>query len=315
MQTDLWPTTGVQFTSDEHAAILAGMVVKSAAGVPRAGVFPRGPGSLVTARPDMRVNVLPQELLHVKEGARFAALTETIDVVVPNAPAANSQYNIVCYVGSDQKLTGVASTSDFVVVAGTPSATPSDPALPDGAIAIARVAVPSTATATNSAGVVITPLHPFTAMAGGVVLFRSSAELTAWVAGAGQHAHDLATGDDYIRSVSGWTLVGGATVGTITAVAGPFTLSADSKLTKRGTRVDLNLLAARNAPITAGVVILTLPEGFRPAVTHVFPLALVSGASPGIGWLTVDPAGVISVGAYLTNTASLALRAEISFDV
>lgn len=315
MKTDLWPTTGVQFTSDEHAAILAGLVVKSAAGVPRAGVLPRNTSALVTARPDMRVDVLPQELVHVKEGARFAALTETIDVAIPNPPSANTQYNIVCYVGSDQKLTGVASVSDFVVVAGTPSATPSDPALPDAAIPIARVAVPSTATATNSAGVVITPLHPFTAMAGGVVLFRSAAELTAWAAAPGQHAHDLATREDYIRAASSWNMVGGVTVGEITAVAGPFTLSGESKLTKRGTRVDLNLLATRNATITAGVVVLTLPVGFRPPVTHVYPLSLVSGGNEGMGQLVVAPTGVVSVGSYLTNSSSLSLRAEISFDV
>lgn len=189
MLTDLWPTTDVQFTSDEHAAILAGLVVKNTAGVPRAGIFPTHGGALVTARPDMRVNVLPQAGVHVKEGARFFALTEQIDLAVPNPPAANTQYSIVCYVGTDKKLTGTASTSDFVVVPGSPSATPSDPALPDAAIPIARVSVPSTATATNSAGVVITPLYPMTAAAGGSVGFRTLAQLTAWTtATVGQSA-------------------------------------------------------------------------------------------------------------------------------
>lgn len=210
MLTDLWPTTGVQFTSDEHAAILAGLVVKNSSGVPRAGVLPRHTNALVTARPDMRVNVLPMELVHAKEGARFAALTETIDVAIPNPPSANTQYNIVAYVGTDQKLTGTVSTSDFVVVPGTPSATPSDPALPDAAIPIARVAVPSTATATNSAGVVITPLHPFTAAAGSTVLFRTKADLDAWTGAAqAQKAYVTATNLDYVRVGGSWEVAYG----------------------------------------------------------------------------------------------------------
>jgi hypothetical protein len=208
MKTDLWPTTGVQFTSDEHASILAGMVAKNTSGVPRAGVFPRHTNALVTARPDMRVNVLPMELVHVKEGARFAALTESIDVVIPNPPSANTQYNIVCYVGTDEKLTGVASTSDFVVIPGTPSATPSDPALPNAAVPIARVAVPSTATATNSAGVVITSLHPFTAMAGGVLLFRSTSERDLWVAPAGQLASVMGSRSLFVSNGSNWASSG-----------------------------------------------------------------------------------------------------------
>lgn len=203
MLTDLWPTTDLQFTSDEHAAILAGLVVKNTSGVPRAGVLPRHTNALVTARPDMRVNILPMELVHVKEGARFAALTETFDVAIPNPPSANTQYNIVAYVGTDEKLTGVASTSEFVVIPGTPSATPSDPALPDAAVPIARVAVPSTATATNSAGVVITPLHPFTAAAGGTMLFRSTSEMNLWSAADAQLARVMG-GSEYVRTAGVW---------------------------------------------------------------------------------------------------------------
>ncbi|ROR81134.1 hypothetical protein SAMN06295974_0359 [Plantibacter flavus] len=203
MQTDLWPTTGVQFASDEHAAILAGLVAKNTSGVPRAGVLPRHTNALVTARPDMRVNVLPMELVHVKEGARFAALTETIDVAIPNPPSANTQYNIVAYVGTDQQITGIASTSNFVVIPGTPSADPYDPALPDAAIPIARVAVPSTATATNSAGVVITPLHPFTAAAGGTMLFRSTSEMNLWVPADAQLARVMG-GSEYVRTAGVW---------------------------------------------------------------------------------------------------------------
>lgn len=311
MQTDLWPTTGVQFASDEHAAILAGLVVKNTSGVPRAGVLPRHTNALVTARPDMRVNVLPMELVHVKEGARFAALTETIDVAIPNPPSANTQYNIVAYVGTDQQITGVASTSEFVVIPGTPSATPSDPALPDAAIPIARVAVPSTATATNSAGVVITPLHPFTAAANSTVLFRTRAALDAWTtATPGQPAsvfgdQSTANNGPYVRSGSEWKPVGVRLLGTNGTLFGsvptdaPYMQSGNQTFT---TSASGGFTLAFPAAWPNGVLSISVNNG-DPDATQGYTVGVIQGSvsATQFGVRVRTPSGAAFAGAFRLN--------------
>lgn len=325
MLTDGWPVTAlldpvtgnpdVQYTSDEHAAILAGLIVRDASGAPRAGVFPRHTNGLVTGRPDMKVNVAPFEAVLVNGGVRMIALTEAIVRDIAPAPIANTRIDIVYVIVTDRALTGVASTSEVKVATGNASALPEDPPVPAGAVRLSRVTVAAGATATN-AGVTIEAIHQFTATTGGVLLFRNKTEMDAWAAGTGQPAYDIATRIRYLRVVNAWQADGGPeTTATITAVAGTFTLSDDSKLIRRGVTVSLNLLAVRTSAITPGVTILTLPAGYRPEVTHVFPLSLVSGAAPGVGTLTVDPTGVVSVGSYLSNSSSLVLRAELTFDI
>lgn len=195
MLTDGWPVTAaldpvtgnpdVQYTSDEHAAILAGLIVRDIDGAPRAGVLPRHTNSLVTARPDMKVDVAPFEAVLVNAGIRMIALTEQLTLDVAAAQVANTRYDIVYVEVTDRALTGVKSTSAVKVATGQPGPIPADPSVPAGAVRLARLTIAANATATN-AGVSITAIHQFTAPTMGVILFRTLDEMRAWTPPRGQ---------------------------------------------------------------------------------------------------------------------------------
>jgi hypothetical protein len=212
MLTDGWPVTAaldpvtgnpdVQYTSDEHAAILAGLVVRDVDGAPRAGVMPRHTNALVTARPDMKVDVAPFEAVLVNAGIRMIALTEQLTLDVTAAQNANTRYDIVYVEATDRALTGVKSTSAVKIATGQPGPIPQDPAVPAGSVRLARLTITANATATNS-GVTITAIHQFTATTMGVILFRTLDEMNAWSAPSGQDAYVLTAGA-YTRAGSVW---------------------------------------------------------------------------------------------------------------
>src|SRR5690606_27873109 len=84
-------------------------------------------------------------------------------------------------------------------------AVPVKPSIPVGAVELATVTIPSTATATNSSGVVITQTAQFTAAAGAAVPFRSKADLDMWTTPAAEAtAVVLADGKWYRRSSGAW---------------------------------------------------------------------------------------------------------------
>jgi hypothetical protein len=215
MLTDPWPVTAklddltgvpdIQYTSDEHAAILAGLIVRDVNGAPRAGVLPRHTGTLVSARPDMKVNIAPFEAVLVNAGIRMLALTEQITLDVTAAQQANTRYDIVYVEATDRALTNVKSTSAVKIATGQPNSIPQDPAVPAGAARLARLTITANATATNS-GVTITPIHQFTCTTGGVLLFRTTTEMGAWEGTPWQRATVIASGAGYVRDGSSWVV-------------------------------------------------------------------------------------------------------------
>jgi hypothetical protein len=102
----------------------------------------------------------------------------------------------------------------FGVVTGTAAPVPTKPALTvAGAVELATITIPSTATTTLSAGVVITQTSQYTATTGGTVLFRTTAERDLFTAADGTGALLIDTGAVQLRSGGTWVPVGGAMPG------------------------------------------------------------------------------------------------------
>lgn len=199
---------------------LEGTVVRSADGVLRAGVFPDHLDPLVTGRTDMKVNIADFRAVQNRGGAIFLAnVGVDSSVTLDAAPASNKRIDLVYVYQQSVTLGDAASTPVFGVVKGTASATPTVPPLPAGvstAIPLATVEIPAGATTTLSAGVVFTQVYPYTAMAGGTVVVRSTAEMNAWVPAVGSRVFHMAEKVEYERTAAGWDRVKRVVTGQVT---------------------------------------------------------------------------------------------------
>jgi len=166
---------------------LAGLISRRSDGTPRAGILPRHFDPLVAARASMGVTVSAFEAVLTRSGqVRLIMNDGTVVVPIGNPPGANSRYDVV-YVKQNENaapFSDANNTPIFGYVSGGASATPSEAAalalVPAGGIPLATVLVPSTATTTQSSGVVINQRFPYTALAGRPIPFRNDTERSAW---------------------------------------------------------------------------------------------------------------------------------------
>lgn len=183
--------TGQPISSVDSRKDLAGLVVRSAAGVPRAGILPRHTNALVTARASMGVDVAAFEAVLVRNNLpAFAANDGTTVVPIGAAPAANSRYDIVYAKQNESEAPFSDANNDPILgfVSGGAAASPSLAAalalVPAGGLPLAAVLIPADAKTTQSAGVQISQVFPYTALSGGVILARTVSELPSEPMGA-----------------------------------------------------------------------------------------------------------------------------------
>jgi hypothetical protein len=193
---------------------LAGLIVRSSAGVPRAGVFPRSTAAIVTSTANtgpMTVNVAAFEAALVREnGPLFMQNDGTVSVSLAVAPVSNSRIDVI-YARQNESAAPMSDGADTAVISavtGTAAASPVKPSIPTGALELATVLVPTGVTASNSGSVVITQTAPFTATAGGVVLLRSQADEDAWAPGDGALGYRIDTDGLRVRRDGAWTAAG-----------------------------------------------------------------------------------------------------------
>lgn len=169
--TDTFPGPSGLTDSIEAGKDIAALLRHESDGTPRAGVTWKPSGNLVTARADLRVDVAAFKGALVRNGAARLlandAVAQSPDFTVPTA---NSRIDVL-YVKVGEVSAGDATDGPFFgILEGTASATPVTPTLNiDGALSLATVRIPSTATATNSAGVTITQTAPRTSGVGGTL--------------------------------------------------------------------------------------------------------------------------------------------------
>ncbi len=187
--------------------VTAGLVVRNADGTPRAGVFPAHANTLVTGRataPLMAYDVAPflAATSRINTGVELIANDASTTITTTAAPASNSRIDVIWVRAQFVQHADANNDVVFGVTQGVAALTPTKPAIPTGALELATAVITSTTVQTSTA--VITSTHPFTASAGGVVMFRSRTEMDAWAAPDGALARDLTTGDLYKRTVGAW---------------------------------------------------------------------------------------------------------------
>lgn len=177
----------------------------------RAGLLYNGSSTIVTGTAGMSYDVAPFAAVSTRgatQGVVPFANDATANVATTAAPGSNSRIDSVYAWPRDFAIDGVDSDPVLGVAQGTPAASPTPPSLAafPGAIELARITVPAGVTATNS-GTTITQVAPFTAAAGGVVPFRSTAERDAGSYNEGQLGWLLDTDTYQVYSGSAWQTI------------------------------------------------------------------------------------------------------------
>ena len=209
---DSFPGASGTVDSTELRKNLAGLIVRDTAGVPRSGIFPRHTNALVGPRTDMALYITAFEGVSVRGGGPLFMANDGVaqSPALATAPASNSRIDVL-YFKQNESVTPYADANNlpiFGVVTGTAAASPTKPSIAGiaGATELATITIPSTATATNSSGVVITNTFQYTAAAGGILLVRSSATYPTLPC-YGQQVDDMALGYTLRWNGSAWALV------------------------------------------------------------------------------------------------------------
>lgn len=208
------------------------LVVCNSDGSPRGGVTSPIGVALVTATSSMNVSVAAFSGVAVRDGGVVLLSNDgPTSVLLANAPVSNSRLDVIYAKQNDASATVTSPDANnnavLGVAQGTASASPAKPAIPDGALELATVQIPSTATATNSAGVVFTQTAAFTAAPRGEVVVRSITERNAWTTAQLDQVVRILNGESYIwRGANGWQLhtvyaryVGPSAVSTLSGTA------------------------------------------------------------------------------------------------
>jgi hypothetical protein len=168
-------------TAQDARLAHAGLFEVAASGVVRAGVLGNQSG-IVASRSDMALDVNAFEAV-LTRGASYGvtpiANDGIVSIVLPAAPSSNSRW-VRVYVIQRDNIDGADANNNIELgyVAGAAAASPTLPALPTGALALARVLQP--ANVLGTADCTVTEDYPMTAARGGVVPVRDQAEMTAW---------------------------------------------------------------------------------------------------------------------------------------
>ena len=207
----LWGHTGLTTFADARRAF-EGLIVRNAAGVMRAGVLPDHLNPIVTGQSSMKVAIADFRAVQNRGGAVPLANVGTETVAIGQPPSANRRIDLVYVTAQSSNppwSDGAGNDKPkFGVVQGVASATPVAPSLPAAlstAIPLATVEIPAGATTTLSAGVIITQVYPYTAMAGGTVPVRNLVELNTWTPTDGGKAFNIADGGTYTRVNGAWS--------------------------------------------------------------------------------------------------------------
>lgn len=209
------------------------------------------------------------------QGFYYCENRGTTNVAVSASSPTNGRYDIVVARIRDAAYsTGPSSTFALEVVAGTPSATPSEPSLPANCFALARVYVGPAVTSITNANILDLRLNRTVksraAALGGVIAADSSSNLPTTNVDYGTLGFVYATGGQALYYWSGSTWVALATpptAWTSPALSNGWTNFAGympSAYRKIGDVVYLRGTLGKSTTPTPGETILTLPAGYRP---------------------------------------------------
>ena len=308
--TDAFPgAPGVADSVDLRKG-LAGLIVRDTVGNPRAGVFPRHTNALVTARSDMALDVAAFEGVSVRGGGPLFMANDGVarSPALAAAPASNSRIDVL-YFKQNESVTPYADANNlpiFGVVTGAAAASPTKPSIAGiaGATELATITIPSTATATNSSGVVITNTFQYTAATGGILLVRSSATYPTSTY-YGQQVDDMALGYTLRWSGSAWQAALGDTGWVaVTLGTGWSNESGNSVMVRRKNGIVYTRGRASTTGATANA--FTYPTGMLPDLTGGTAFPADANGVTNVRVYLFGP-GVVQVAGTATNVGFAAI--------
>lgn len=183
-------------------------VAANADGSPRTGVLGSANVSIVSTLATMNVAVAAAEFVTSKgksDGVSIFTNDGVVNVAIGAAPASNSRIDVIWVKHNDDTTGDANALPVFGVTAGTAAASPTKPAIPTGALELATLRVYAGTTATNGGSNTLVNTYQMTAMRGGLVPFRTLADLLAWTTPAeGQLAGVVGQSRPYQRTGGAW---------------------------------------------------------------------------------------------------------------
>lgn len=176
--------TGNVGTTEVEARLADAALFESNNGAdPRSGLLGQGAATVVTGRADMSYDIAacsPVINRAAGEGVYRFSATGVTNIATTAAPAANSRIDIIWLKQNDQSKTDANNLAVAGVTQGAVAASPVAPAIPAGALELARATVGPNITGTNAAA--ITQTFRYTAFKGQPIPVRNTterAEITA----------------------------------------------------------------------------------------------------------------------------------------
>lgn len=158
-------------------------IVGNTDGSPRTGVIDGDGRNIVTALATMNLAVAAAEFVTSKgaaDGVVIFTNDGTVNVAITAAPASNSRIDVIWVKHNDSTTGDANSTPIFGVTAGTAAASPAKPVIPTGSLELATLRVYAGTTAANGGANTLTNTYAMTVSRGGIVPFRTLADLQAW---------------------------------------------------------------------------------------------------------------------------------------
>jgi hypothetical protein len=297
---------------DIRAALRAN-IAQDADGNIKQGLAPTAAtlSGVVTSRDDMQCDIAAFSAAIDRQGPVFLHHEGTDQVTITPAPAANSRIDSI-WVKQQESAAPLSDSTDgpiFGVTDGTPNANPVPPEIPEGALQLATITIPSTATSTSSSGVIITNTYPFTASLGGQIYFRSDTEMQEWTPVEGQKAF-IPTGDkagEYVGKSEVWDSV---------SLTPPVAIGKFAHCWSRSGVTTVTYTEGYGTPIihtTSGQLtrVATLPKGFCPPHQVVTPFAQ-NPSSGALGKLIIKTDGTINLTHSYGNSGENWLNADVT---
>lgn len=235
-------------------------VVSNLDGSPRPGVLGVLNGPLLAPSSSaMSVAVAAAPFVTTKgkaDGVAIFTNDGTVNVTIAAAPVANSRIDVIWVKHNDDTTGDTDSKPVFGVTAGAAAAFPTKPAIPTGALELGTLRVYAGTTAANGAPNTLTHTYQMTAMQGGIVTFRTKADLDLWINPTdGQLAFvldDIGPNPLYMRSTGVWgrlsTYLGGAS-----KIAGPTASIGATEVPIPGTSVTVTVPRAGKIRLSGGL--------------------------------------------------------------
>ena len=257
---------------------IGSLLAKATTGIDvRKGIMWDGGGPVVTGTASMAYSVracVAAVMPSAVQGPILVPNDAALSVATTAAPGSNSRIDVIWVRqhlvaadgGSDSDVIG-----EFGCTQGTAAASPVAPAIPSGAVEIARATVPTGTTQTNS--LTISQTHMWTAPVGAAIPVRDNTERAALTAFDGLIVNNLTSKrlEKYNGSTSAWDpiLSGDSGWQNCTSIA-PFTANG-VQVRKLGTLVIMRGYVTRATGSSSSLTdAVQLPAGYWPPVDHYF---------------------------------------------